>query len=205
MSPPPRLNGRDGGSRAPSVARRTIGIWTLVGNYGDVQFRLPTEVIPMRLSTFHALAIGVFLAMSAGAAFADQAAQPQSVTQILRDQRELRAKLDNPSGEYSRFDEGAISRMKRAQDKVFRMFNGVTSLDQLTEDQKIDVSNSLDEVKAILLSNEGNRLICYRERKTGTNLLTKRCETYAEREAHARDSERAMRDMSRTMQTTNGG
>ena len=159
----------------------------------------------MRSSPFLALALGVSLALSAGATFAQAPEQPQTVSEILQFQHALRGKLDQPNGEYSRFDEGQIARMKHAQDNVFRMLSDVKSLDDLSENQKIEVSNSLDEVKAILLANEGNRLICYRERKTGTNLLTKRCETYADREAHARESERAMRDMSRTMQTTNGG
>jgi hypothetical protein len=159
----------------------------------------------MRSSPFLALALGVSLALSAGAAFAQAPEQPQTVSEILQFQHALRDKIDKPNGEYSRFDEGQIARMKTAQDNVFRMLSDVKSLDELSENQKIEVSNSLDEVKAILLANEGNRLICYRERKTGTNLLTKRCETYADREAHARESERAMRDMSRTMQTTNGG
>jgi hypothetical protein len=160
----------------------------------------------MRHSSFHALAVGVMLAVSMGiASAAEPVEQPQTVAEILQFQHALRDKLDRPSGEYSRFDEGQITRMKRAQDNVFHLLSGVNSLDELDENKKIEVSNSLDQVKAILLANEGNRLICYRERKTGTNLLTKRCETYAEREAHARDSERAMRDISRIMQTTNGG
>jgi len=159
----------------------------------------------MRSSPFLALALGVSLALSAGAAFAQAPEQPQTVSEILQFQHALRAKIDKANGEYSRFDEGQISRMKQAQDNVFRMLAGVNSLDDLNETQKIEVSNSLDQIKAILLANEGNRLICYREKKTGTNLLTKRCETYADREAHARDSERAMKDMARTMQTTNGG
>jgi hypothetical protein len=159
----------------------------------------------MRSSPFLALALGVSLALSAGATFAQAPEQPQTVSQILQFQHALRAKIDKANGEYSRFDEGQIARMKQAQDNVFRMLSGVNSLDDLTEDQKIEVSNSLDQVKAILLANEGNRLICYREKKTGTNLLTKRCETYADREAHARESERAMQDLSRTMQSTNGG
>jgi hypothetical protein len=159
----------------------------------------------MRSSPFLALALGVSLALSAGTTFAQAPEQPQTVSEILQFQHALRDKIDKPNGEYSRFDEGQIARMKHAQDNVFRMLSSVKSLDDLSENQKIEVSNSLDEVKAILLANEGNRLICYRERKTGTNLLTKRCETYADREAHARESERAMRDMSRTMQTTNGG
>jgi hypothetical protein len=159
----------------------------------------------MRSSPFLALALGVSLALSAGAAFAQAPEQPQTVSEILQFQHALRDKIDKPNGEYSRFNEGQIARMKTAQDNVFRMLSGVNSLDELSENQKIEVSNSLDEVKAILLANEGNRLICYRERKTGTNLLTKRCETYADREAHARDSERSMRDMSRSYQTENGG
>jgi hypothetical protein len=159
----------------------------------------------MRSSPFLALALGVSLALSAGAAFAQAPEQPQTVSEILQFQHALRDKIDKPNGEYSRFNEGQIARMKTAQDNVFRMLSDVKSLDELSENQKIEVSNSLDEVKAILLANEGNRLICYRERKTGTNLLTKRCETYADREAHARDSERSMRDMSRSYQTENGG
>jgi hypothetical protein len=144
----------------------------------------------MRSSPFLALALGVSLALCAGTTFAAEPTQPQTVSEILQFQHALREKIDKPSGEYSRFDEGQIARMKRAQDNVFRMLSRV---------------NSLDEIKAILLANEGNRLICYRERKTGTNLLTKRCETYAEREAHARESERAMSDLSRSIQTANGG
>ena len=159
----------------------------------------------MRSSPFLALALGVSLALSAGATFAQASEQPQTVSEILQFQHALRDKIDKPNGEYSRFDEGQLARMKKAQDNVFRMLSGVNSLNDLSENQKMEVSNSLDEVKAILLANEGNRLICYREKKIGTNLLTKRCETYADREAHARESERAMRDMSRSYQTENGG
>ena len=71
------------------------------------------------------------------------------------------------------------------------MLKGVSSLDQLTPYQKTDLSNSLDEIKATLLANEGNRQICHRERKTGSNLIALRCETVADREAHARESQPA--------------
>ena len=159
----------------------------------------------MRSSPFLALALGVSLALSAGAAFAQAPEQPQTVSEILQFQHALRAKIDKANGEYSRFDEGQISRMKQAQDNVFRMLAGVNSLDDLNETQKIEVSNSLDQIKAILLANEGNRLICYRERKTGTNLLTKRCETYADREARARETQQQMIDANNRAQTRSGG
>ncbi|MFS8063573.1 MAG: hypothetical protein ACMG5Z_03195 [Luteimonas sp.] len=159
----------------------------------------------MRSSPFLALALGVSLALSTGATFAQESVQPQSVSEILQFQHALRSKLDAPSGEYSRFDEGQVARMKQAQDNVFRMLSGVNSLEDLSENQKVEVSNSLDQVKAILLANESNRLICFREKKTGTNLLTKRCETYADREARARDSQQQMMDNNRRVQTEHGG
>jgi hypothetical protein len=128
-----------------------------------------------------------------------------TAAEILHTQHALRAKLDNPTGEYSRFSADDLSTMRRAQDKIFRMLDGVSSLDQLKEDQKIELSNALDQVKATLTHNEGNRLICYRERRIGTNLLEKRCETVDEREARTKASEEQMREMSREVQTRSGG
>jgi hypothetical protein len=134
---------------------------------------------------------------------ADQS-QPQSVSEILTLQHGLRERLDKPYGEYSQFDEAAIARMKRAQDHVFQMLQGVQSLNQLTPEQKTDLSNSLDEIKATLLANAGNRQICHRERRTGSNLIELRCETVASREARARDSSEEMRRLAPTAQTRGG-
>ncbi|MFT3897618.1 MAG: hypothetical protein QM719_07965 [Thermomonas sp.] len=156
-----------------------------------------------------ALALSVSLLFCSAAAFADstdpQQDAPQSVSQILHDQKELRSQLDNPTGEYSRFSEADIAKMKRAQDSVFVMLSGVDSLDQLNLDQKTSLSNSLDVIKATLLADEGNRLICHRERKIGTNIVTKRCETVAERNAQAKAAQEQMREMAPTFQTKSGG
>ena len=163
------------------------------------------HALPLILSA--AIACGVAGTAFAGdnAAATGAAAQTQSVSEILTFQRGLRERLDKPYGEYSRFKESDLARMKRAQDKVFAMLQGVSSIDQLSPEQKTELSNSLDEVKATLLANEGNRQICHRERKTGSNMIQLRCETVADREAHARESQRAMQDIARSPQTTNGG
>jgi hypothetical protein len=157
-----------------------------------------------------ALALSVSLFFCSAVAFADSTETqpqdaPQTVAEILHVQKDLRSKLDNPTGEYSRFNEADIAKMRRAQDDVFQMLSGVTSLDQLNLDQKTSLSNSLDIIKATLLSDEGNRLICYRERKIGTNIVAKRCETVAEREARAKEAKEQMREMSTTPQTKHGG
>ena len=155
-----------------------------------------------------ALSVSLFLcsatAFAAGTEMQSQDA-PQTASEILQFQKELRTKLDNPTGEYSRFSEADVAKMKRAQDNVFSVLSGVDSLDQLSLDQKTSLSNSLDVIKATLLSDEDNRLICHRERKIGTNLVAKRCETVAERNARAKEAQEQMRQMAPTVQTRGGG
>ena len=138
---------------------------------------------------------GIALVSATGACLAaadtaPAANAPQSVAEILQVQHALRAKLEAHDGEYSKFDDSSVRRMEAAQDQVFHMLNGVSSLSQLTPDQKINLSNALDQVKATLLANEDNRVICHRERKTGTNLLERHCETVAQRNANAEQANR---------------
>ena len=161
--------------------------------------------LPMKSFSLKPLAFAALLAVCAAPAFAQNDGVDDTVPEILQTQHALRTKLDNPTGEYSRFSPGDLAKMRGAQDEIFRMLNGVSSLDQLKEDQKIALSNQLDQVKATLTQNEGNRLICYRERRIGTNLLEKRCETVDEREARAHASQDQMREMSREVQTRSGG
>lgn len=163
----------------------------------------------MKFARHMTLALSISLLFCSATAFAASAdpqdQQPQTVAEILQVQKDLRSKLDNPTGEYSRYSQEDITRMRRAQDNVFSMLNGVDSLDQLNENQKTRLSNSLDEIKAILVADRGDRLICYRERRTGTNLVEKRCETAAQREARAQEAAEEMRRMGPTMQTRTGG
>jgi hypothetical protein len=158
----------------------------------------------MKPFSLKALAFALLLTVSAAPVLAADDGD-DTVPEILHTQHALRTKIDNPSGEYSQFSPDDLNTMRRAQDKIFTMLDGVTSLDQLKEDQKIALSNALDQVKATLTHNEGNRLICYRERRIGTNLLEKRCETVAERQARAEQSQKEMMDRSRVMQTRGGG
>ena len=84
--------------------------------------------------------------------------------------------------------------MEAAQDRVFRLLDGVTSVDQLNAQQKVDLSNSLDEVKATLLAEDGNRVICHVEQKTGTHLTQRRCETVSSRQKNVDESRKFMMD-----------
>ena len=146
----------------------------------------------MKLSSL--LGCGVLLATLAGPSLAGGEQAAATVPEILQVQHALRTKLENPVGEYARFDKDAIHRMETAQDRVFQLLGGVTSLDQLNDQQKNDLSNSLQLIKATLLANQGDRVICHMESKTGTHLTERRCETVANRDKNSAEAQKYMLD-----------
>jgi len=150
------------------------------------------------------LALAALFALAAGPAFAADGVD-DTVPEILATQHALRAKLDQPTGEYSKFSNDDLNRMRRAQDKVFGMLDGVKSLDELNNEERTELSNALSQIKATLASDEGSRVICRRERRTGTNIVEKRCETVAEREARARASQEQLREYAPTPSEHRGG
>jgi Skp family chaperone for outer membrane proteins len=158
------------------------------------------------MNTFKMLSLSLALVCASGlAAASDQpsaaAAQataapasegPETVAGILSTQRELREHLDKRDGEYARYSDESVRKMERAQDQVFSMLTGVDSLDQLNDGDRIKLSNALDEVKSVLLAKEDSRLICHLERKIGSNMMQRRCETVAQRQANADEARRQM-------------
>jgi hypothetical protein len=151
------------------------------------------------------LGCGLLLASMAGVSVAQDAAPATTVPQILQMQHELRAKLENPSGPYAHYSESDLHKMESAQDRIFTMLNGVTSMNQLSEVQKTDLSNDLDQVKATLLAHEDNRLICHVEPKIGSHLTERRCETVAQRRQRMIDAQETMKQFRDTAQTQHGG
>ena len=103
------------------------------------------------------------------------------VGQILQQQREIRAESERATGAYARFGHSALDKMQRAQDRIFKLLDGVDSLEQLDREQQAELFNALEEVKAVLAENDNDRQICQRERKTGSTLRHTRCATVAER------------------------
>lgn len=138
---------------------------------------------------------GILLAgLASGPSMAGGEQTVTTVPEILQVQHALRAKLDAADGDYARFDKGAVQQIETAQDRVFHILDGVTSLDQLNEQQNVELSNSLQLIKATLLAQEGSRVICHIERKTGSHLTTRRCETVADRERNAAEARKYMLD-----------
>ncbi|NUS39630.1 MAG: hypothetical protein HOQ02_11495 [Lysobacter sp.] len=141
----------------------------------------------MEKSFLASFALVALLALPlAGARAGDaDAGNAQTPAQILQTQHALRDQLDKPDGEYSHFSKDAVARIRQEQDAVFHMLDGVGSLDQLNREQQTHLSNALDHIRALLAGSEGSRLVCHRERRTGSNMIERRCQTMDEREASA--------------------
>ena len=157
----------------------------------------------MTAHSLRTLAVALLLA-ACGPALASTDGADDTVPEILQTQHALRTKLDQPGGDASRYSSEDLSRMRRAQDKVFRMLDGVASLDELNAAQRTDLSNALDEIKATLAHASDERLVCHRERRTGTNLVEKRCETVAQREARTRETQEQLREFAPTVSEHSG-
>jgi hypothetical protein len=106
---------------------------------------------------------------------------PPSAGEIVREQRAIREQTEGSTGKYSRFKPEAMARLTQAQEKIFRLLDGNQSVDHLNMNQKVELFNALEEVKAVLNDNEQDRLVCRRERKVGTTIPETRCATVAQR------------------------
>lgn len=103
------------------------------------------------------------------------------IGQILQQQREIRAESEKATGAYARFEPSALERMHSAQDRIFHLLDGVSTIEQLDRTRQAELFNAIEEVKAVLAQNQDNKQVCWREHKLGTTLRQTRCATLAER------------------------
>lgn len=118
------------------------------------------------------------------------AAQTENVSRILAQQRQIQEQVESSTGPYSRFDRDARQRIAQAQHRVRALLDGVTDVAQLNAQDRVALFNALEEVKAVITSNDEDRQECWRERKLGSMRQTTRCATVAERR-EAREGGRA--------------
>lgn len=103
-------------------------------------------------------------------------------SRILQEQRQIREEAEAPRGKYSRFNEAARSRLFRTQEVIFSILEPGVALEDLPPPRQVQLMNAVEEVKAVLAANEGDRLECWRERRVGTMMMQTFCETVAKRE-----------------------
>jgi len=126
--------------------------------------------------------------------------QPLDLDKVTEQQKQIREDMLAAGGKYRGMSSAKQAEVFKRQDKLFRMFEGKETAADLTEDQRIDAFNELEWIESALnKGEEGDRLVCTRERTVGSNRVTRVCRTQEqidfEREQGRDDLDRSQRNM----------
>lgn len=120
---------------------------------------------------------------------------PLDLEKVTTQQRQIRSDILSGKGNYRGIPQAKQSELLERQDGLLRMLEGKQTADQLTEDERIAAFNDLEWIEATLnKAEEGDRLVCRRERTIGSNRVTRVCRTAAQLEF---ERERAREDLDR--------
>ncbi|TDK29214.1 hypothetical protein [Luteimonas terrae] len=135
-----------------------------------------------------AVVLGALLCIAADGVASDH---PNLDAGAIRDQqRELRTAAETGKGVFKDLPDARKREMFDRQDRVLALVRDRSRTTELTERQQIELFNNLEAIQAIIDSNEDERMICRRERATGTNRPQTICKTVAQRRAERESVER---------------
>ena len=117
-----------------------------------------------------------------------QAAAPASgqkvstnASEIIQQQTAIRAQVLSGKGAFKDMDASARNNLLKHQEIVFDLLKDKESTTQLSETDQVRVSNSISSIVAAITNAEDNRMVCRREKPTGSNRIETNCKTVAER------------------------
>jgi hypothetical protein len=88
--------------------------------------------------------------------------------------------------------------------RIGLLFQNAPSVDAMKKEDQVALFNQQETINALLKNRDSDRVVCKRERKTGTNLATTQCMTYGERERMRRDSQNELNRIQKGGATHNG-
>ena len=108
---------------------------------------------------------------------------PDRLGVILDQQVQLQQRIE--AGDTEGMTPRQVNVIRKAQKDVFAATEGKTTIDNLSVEEKIRLENALERINAVI---KGGRIaseeqqVCWRERKSGSNVKVTRCATQAERD-----------------------
>ena len=106
----------------------------------------------------------------------------QSLVEIREQQTRLR---DDLAAGTLKLDAGDRRKVTEQQGVVFRLIQGKSDIDELDPRQQVDLRNALEVIGASVsqvATSEDDREVCWREKRTGSKLVTTICGTVRERQ-----------------------
>ena len=146
------------------------------------------------------LIFAAVLFAAAGAAHAipaaDQAHTPIAVTQGKFEEQRARIESEfGKGGAYGEIRPEDRVKVVASLQKIAKSLEGVESVEQLSEEQRVAVFNEQEMVNNILTeAHADSRMVCVREVATGSNRRVTNCATVAERRRRRETAQDMIRD-----------
>jgi hypothetical protein len=122
------------------------------------------------------------------------AGEVPKVETIVSQQQEIRAEVKARSGRYKEMPATTRDELLARQDELLRVLDGKQSLDELPENQRLKVFNTLEWIEATVNNLEAERMVCTREKTIGSNRIERVCRTVAQMK---KEREQAQQDLLR--------
>ena len=113
-------------------------------------------------------------------------ADPQQLTirDILTQQTQLRAQVVAGKGAFKDMATAERRALVERQDRVLAMLGSVETLEQMRPDQRTEVFNDLEWIKAAITQAEDDRMVCEYTRIAGSNRMKSVCMTARQQREH---------------------
>jgi len=161
----------------------------------------------MNISKTLAAAVLLAVAFNASANVQDSAQATRAdaqVDKIASNVAKYIAEIDRAielakEGGYGKLQRGSEARLASARETIGTLLRDVADPRELPVDKRLELFNAHETIASIIQHQDKNRVVCTRERKTGSRLGTTECLTVGEREERAKVSAELARDTQRVM------
>ncbi len=99
-----------------------------------------------------------------------------------------------PHGKYGGISADERTAVNADLDKIDALLRKQSATAKLKDSEQVDLMNAQERINAVLTRNEGNRLVCTLEARTGTKFKDKVCRTQAEIDSIRLNSQQGFQD-----------
>ena len=111
-----------------------------------------------------------------------------NAAEIIQQQTALRSEVLSGKGAFKDMDATVRNDLLRHQEVVFDLLKGKELTTELSEADQVRVSNSISSIVAAVSNAEDDRMVCRREKTTGSHRPETICKTVAQRRAEREQS-----------------
>lgn len=147
----------------------------------------------MKVVSLKSLVAGAALLLACAVAFASADPQQLTIRDIVTQQTQLRAQVVAGKGAFKDMEKRDRAALIERQDRVLAMLGGAQTLDEMPPDQRTEVFNDLEWIKAAISKAEDERMVCEYTRSVGSNRMTSICMTAKQQRENRNGAQESLR------------